>query len=215
VGQVKQRGTGTPAVEQLVEAALRVIDAEGLAALTTVRLAEELGIFQSVIYRRVPNRDALLGLVVEAVMAEVGDPTADPDDWRGWLTDCAVRLHRTWLRHPHATPLLRHGGAHPSTMRLLDGVLGVLQRQTAGDRDAFYAVTRAYLGYVFGTIAVTGATPSALPVDELDAEQAAAYPSLAKAQLTFLHGRRPTPERQFLAGLEVVLDGLAPLMDRR
>ena len=106
--QVRQRGAGSPPVERIVAAALDVIDRDGLDGLTTVRLADELGIFQSVIYRRVASRDELLGLVVDAVMSEVGEPAADPDDWRAWLTDCAMRLHRAWLAHPHAAPLLRH-----------------------------------------------------------------------------------------------------------
>ena len=211
MAQVKQRGAGSPPVERIVEAALRVIDAEGLPALTTVRLAQELGIFQSVIYRRVASRDALLGLVVEAVMAEVGQPSVDRDDWRAWLTDCALRLHRTWLRHPHATPLLRHGGAHPAIVQVMDGVFEVLLRASR-DRQSLWAAAQAYLGYVLGTISLATAAAPDLRADELDAEQARAYPSLAAAQLTFLHGSRPAPEEQFLAGLDVVLDGLEQLL---
>lgn len=214
MAQVKQRGAGSPPVERIVDAALQLIDAEGLAALTTVRLAQELGIFQSVIYRRVSSRDALLGLVVEAVMAEVGEPTADRDDWRAWLTDCALRLHRAWLRHPNATPLLRHGGAHPATVRVLDDVFEVLLR-ACGDDHGLWSASRAYLGYVLGTISLATAAAPDLDADELDAEQARAYPSLARAQLVFLHGPRPDAEEQFLGGLGVVLNGLEPLLGPR
>lgn len=214
MNQVKQRGAGSPPVDEIVTAALRVIDAEGLSALTTVRLAAELEIFQSVIYRRVANREALLGLVVDAVMAEVSEPAADREDWRGWLTDCALGLHRAWLRHPNATPLLRHGGAHPSIVGVMDHVLEVLLR-ASDDRRGLWAASRAYLGYVLGTISLATAPAPDLEADELDPEQARAYPSLARAQLLFLHGKRPTPEEQFLAGLNVVLDGLEPLLGAR
>jgi AcrR family transcriptional regulator len=214
VPQVKQRGAGSPPLERVVEAALRLIDAEGLAAFSTVRLAEELGIYQSVIYRRVASRQALLGLVVEAVMAEVGEPTADRDDWRAWLTDCGLRLHRTWTQHPHVAPLLRHGGANPATMRVLDDVFEVLLR-VAGDRQGVWAATQAYLGYVFGTISLAGSPSSELAADELGPEQAQGYPSLARAQLVFLHGPQPAAEDQFLAGLDVVLDGLALQLGQR
>ncbi len=206
---VVQRGKGSPPLERIVEAALQLIDAEGLEALTTVRLAQELGIFQSVIYRRVSSRDALLGLVVEAVMSEVRQPAADHDDWRAYLRECGQELHRVWLSHPHATPLLRHGGAHDAIVGLLDGVFDVLLRVAQGPR--LWAASQAYLGYVFGTIAATTAAGPDLPADELDGEQARRAPALARAQLMFLHGTRPDPEQLFLAGLDVVLDGLATL----
>jgi AcrR family transcriptional regulator len=211
VGQVKERGAGSPPLERIVEAALDLIDREGLAALTTVRLAQTLGIFQSVIYRRVASRDVLLGLVVEAVMSEVGEPAADRDDWMEWLTDCALRLHRTWLRHPQATPLLRHGGAHPATARLLDAIFDVLLRASNNNQELWTAA-RTYLAYVLGTIALTTAPGPELGPVELEGELARTYPSLARAQLLFLHGPRPDEEEAFLAGLRVVLDGLAALL---
>ncbi len=209
---VRQRGAGTPPVEHIVQAALGIVDADGLVALTTVRLAAELGIHQSVIYRRVSSRDALLGLVVDAVMREVDEPVADRDDWRAWLSGCALELHRAWLRHPHAAPLLRHGGAHAGIARVADGVLDVLLRASSRPQD-LWAASQAYLGYVLGTVALTAAPAPAGPVVELTEEQAREHPSLARAQLVFLHGRRPDPEAQFLAGLAVVLDGLASLLD--
>src|SRR5687767_11018338 len=147
-------------------------------------------------------------------MAELAAPAVDRADWRDWLTDCALRLHRTWLRHPHATPLLRHGGAHPAILRVMDDVFDVLLR-ACDDQRGLWSASRAYLGYVLGTISLATAPAPELSPDELDAEQAEAYPSLARAQLVFLHGSRPDAEEQFLAGLAVVLDGLEPLLGDR
>ena len=212
--QVKQRGAGTPPVERIVEAALAVIDAHGLPALTTPRLAEELGIFQSVIYRRVANRDALLGLVVEAVMAEVGEPTADREDWRAWLADCGLRLHKAWLRHPNATPLLRHGGAHPAIVSVLDDVFSALLR-VSEDPTVLRSASQAYLGYVLGTITLTTSPAPHEPAAELEPEQMRAYPSFVRAQSLLLRGPQQPLEAGFVAGLEVVLDGIALLLAER
>lgn len=211
--QLKTRGSGTPPVERIVEAALAVIDAEGLAGLTTPRLAAELGIFQSVIYRRVASRDALLGLVVDAVMSEVGEPTADPADWRAYLTDYAERLYATWLRHPHAASLLRHGGAHPSIVRIVDGVFAGLLQLT--DRPAaLRAAGQAYLGYVFGTITLTTAEPSTEPPAELDADQMRAHPDFVRAQRLLATHPAASLQQAFTEGLDVVLDGIALLVGR-
>lgn len=209
--QVKQRGSGTPSVERIVAAALAVIDAEGLAGLTTPRLAAELGIFQSVIYRRVASRDALLGLVVDAVMSEVGAPTSDPEDWRAYLTDYAERLYGAWLRHPHAASLLRHGGAHPSIVRILDGVFAGLLRLT-DDPAVLRAAGQAYLGYVFGTITLTTAEPSREPAAELDPEQMLAHSDFVRAQRLLASHPAASLEHAFVEGLDVVLDGIARLV---
>ena len=57
--------------ERIVEAAMKIIDAEGLDALSMRRLGAELGVNPMAAYHYVPNKAALYDLVLEAVMAGV------------------------------------------------------------------------------------------------------------------------------------------------
>src|SRR5688572_24982316 len=92
-------GQGSPPVEAIVAAALRLLDEHGFAALTTRRLAVAMGIHQPTIYRRVADRDALLGLVADAIMAEAGSLDRSAP-WRTWLHDTGLRVRAAWRRHP-------------------------------------------------------------------------------------------------------------------
>lgn len=51
----------------IVEAALRLVNREGLKRFSVVRLAQELGVVPSTLYRHYPNKDAILDAVLELV----------------------------------------------------------------------------------------------------------------------------------------------------
>lgn len=51
----------------IAEAALRLVNREGLKRLSVARLAEELGVVPSALYRHYPNKDAILDAVLELV----------------------------------------------------------------------------------------------------------------------------------------------------
>src|SRR5438874_1240559 len=52
---------------QIAEAAVALADAEGLAAVSMRRLAEQLGVSTMALYRYVANKDELLELMIDAV----------------------------------------------------------------------------------------------------------------------------------------------------
>jgi AcrR family transcriptional regulator len=189
-------------VEVIVSAALALIDREGLSALTTRRLAADLGTFQPAIYRRIAGRDALLDLIADAVMAEVRLPDLDPSNWRAWLRECALGIRDAWKRHPHAAALMHHGGAHPAITHIVEGILDAFVVGGFSQRD-LAAAMQVYLGYVFGTTMLesTGrANPrldGALPEGDL----AVRVQGLARAG-----GSR---DEIFGDGLDIVLDGIA------
>jgi AcrR family transcriptional regulator len=195
-------GAGSPPVEVIVAAALELIDSEGLAGLSTRRLAAALDTFQPAIYRRVADRDALLDLVADAVMAEAGLPEADPSDWRAWLHECALRVRGAWRRHPHAAPLMHHGGAHPAIVQILGGIVDVFLRG-GFDEDELPSCLQVYLGYVFGTTMLEsmGQSRGRPTASAADADLA--------GRLERFAGRALSEDEIFLRGLDIVLDGLA------
>lgn len=66
--------TGPVTAEAVVDAALLVIDEEGLDALTMRRLAHDLGVEPVTIYRQLPNKDAILAGVAEKLWREMAPP---------------------------------------------------------------------------------------------------------------------------------------------
>ena len=75
----QRRGDGTALTrEQILTAAVAIIDAEGVEALTMRRLGQALDRDPMAIYRHAADKDALLDGVVEHVAAELITPR-EPD----------------------------------------------------------------------------------------------------------------------------------------
>ena len=91
--------------EQVLDAALDLIDRHGVAALSMRRLGAELAVEAMTLYHYLPNKDALLDGVVERVMAQAEAGLLD-GPWDRALTDYARSLRATLLRHPGAARLV-------------------------------------------------------------------------------------------------------------
>ena len=103
--RVPQRGKGRRrdplTQEAIVKAALRVLDADGLAGFSMRRVAEELDTGAASLYWHVGSKDGLLDLILEEVIAEQVDliPDPDPEQWREQLKEVARTMRRTILGH--------------------------------------------------------------------------------------------------------------------
>jgi AcrR family transcriptional regulator len=88
--------------EAILAAALRIVDDEGIDALTMRRLASTLGVNPMSLYHHLPNKAAVLAGLAELVFADLEQP--DPGDsvpWQEQLKD-AARAYRNALRaHPN------------------------------------------------------------------------------------------------------------------
>ena len=91
--------------ERVLGAAVALVDAEGLAALTMRRLAAGLGVEAMSLYYHVPNKEALLDGVVETVLSEI-PPTGEGADWRETLRRQFLAAREVMIRHPWAPGLL-------------------------------------------------------------------------------------------------------------
>jgi AcrR family transcriptional regulator len=118
--------TGPVTAEAVVDAALMLIDEEGLDALTMRRLAHVLGVEPVTIYRQLPNKDAILAGVAEKLWREMGPPDgpggAEPvppqagaADWRGQVRGMWLALNGLMQAHPNAIPIIARGGAYSAT----------------------------------------------------------------------------------------------------
>ncbi|GAA1263068.1 TetR/AcrR family transcriptional regulator C-terminal domain-containing protein [Arthrobacter pascens] len=141
----------------VLSAALELVDAEGLDALTMRRLGQELGRDPMSLYRYAASRAALLDGVSELVLNELAIIPDDPD-WQAQLRRIAHDLRLLALRHPNVVPLLVTRplstplGLRPlGTLRPLEQILSLLIDAGFNARDALH-VYRAYYGFLYGHI---------------------------------------------------------------
>lgn len=91
--------------EKVAEVALRVLDDDGLDALSLERIAQELGVRGPSLYYHFTDKDDILSEVARLV---VGDLELDHEavDWRRWLIDNALLFYRRVTEHPNAAAII-------------------------------------------------------------------------------------------------------------
>jgi AcrR family transcriptional regulator len=92
--------------DRILAAALRLMDADGLDALTMRRLAAELHVEAMSLYYHVPGKAVLLEGLAETVLGEIRLPRADGGDPAQATRSVARALRANALAHPNAIPLL-------------------------------------------------------------------------------------------------------------
>jgi AcrR family transcriptional regulator len=88
-------------LEEVVDTAISVADADGLDALSMRRVARELGVGTMSLYRYVPGKAELLDLMLDRV-SDPGEQiaAAEGKDWRGILAVVAHHGRNLYLAHP-------------------------------------------------------------------------------------------------------------------
>src|SRR5918911_507596 len=91
---------------RILRAALKLIDGEGLDALSMRKLGAALGVEAMALYRHVPSKGALLDGVVELLLEQLELPPAGCESW----SDAWLAVARSYRRLAHS---------HPGAFRLL------------------------------------------------------------------------------------------------
>ena len=86
-------------LERIVEAAIGIADAEGLAAVTMQRVAQTFEFSTMALYRYVATKDELYRLMLDAAMG-TGPAPATGEDWRAGLRAFLAELLEMYRRHP-------------------------------------------------------------------------------------------------------------------
>lgn len=194
----------------IVTAALRIVDAEGIAAVSFRRVAQELGVSAMALYWHVTDKDELLELVGQAVLDGIEIPESR-GDWREELRAVHRAMLAGVMRHPNATDVVigraRYGA---SGLALFERILSILLRAGFSPEGAFDAYDSLYL-FTLGFMATANRTPAFVEVQR----QGVAYmrslpierfPSIA-AVVPVIGGR--STEERFEIGLDVQLEGIA------
>jgi AcrR family transcriptional regulator len=153
--------TGAPLTrEQIVSTALALVDREGLKALSMRRLGAELGVDPMAVYYHIPNKEALLDAIVEAVMASIDLTVHHSDEPPVERVMCAAYAYRdALLAHANALPIvLMRGPATAAALRPVELLLGILREAGLPPAEAMSGmnvIAAAVRGFV-GMIASSG-----------------------------------------------------------
>jgi TetR/AcrR family tetracycline transcriptional repressor len=195
--------------ERIVAAAMKIIDAAGLDALSMRRLGTELGVNPMAAYHYVPNKAALYDLVLEAVMAGVDttaiDPAAPLDDQ---LKQAARAYRAAILAHPRAIPVLATRSLRTaSVLRPVEPMLGILYAAGLTPDEAMAAVDFIAQFVLGGAVGYYhhAFDDEAGEQREFEALDPAEFPNTIR-MITEAHYIGPDGEFEF--GLDAVIHGL-------
>jgi TetR/AcrR family transcriptional regulator, tetracycline repressor protein len=86
-------------VDRIVAAAWKVVDRDGLAALSTRKVAAELDVKSPALYWHVKGKQELLSLMLERVIRDSMRSPPPNLPWWEWLRAFAREQRRTFLKH--------------------------------------------------------------------------------------------------------------------
>jgi TetR/AcrR family transcriptional regulator, tetracycline repressor protein len=140
--------------DEVLQAALDLLDEVGLDALTTRRLAERLGVRPGALYRHFDSKRALLNAMVAAVVGG-GPPQPTEDDWAEQLRTIATGARAAMLTHRDGarlvvTYLLPGPGAEPGVAQLAWERMLAILRPTGLPEAGASAVIDTVFAYVNG-----------------------------------------------------------------
>jgi AcrR family transcriptional regulator len=211
--------------DQIVDAALELLDAEGLDGLSMRRLGTRLNSGATSVYWHVANKDELLELALDRVMGEVGVPGPDAGGWRAAVDGYARALRAMIHRHPWTVPLF---GAQPmigpNATRVLDEVIAAFDGTglTGMALDNAMSLIADYvIGAAGSEASWQGAHGTATGEDWMRAlgpylaEIAERHPRLtAHIKDVWVRDTADVVEQRFDYGLSCVLDGIAARLPR-
>ncbi|AKG43227.1 TetR/AcrR family transcriptional regulator [Streptomyces xiamenensis] len=220
---------GSLTVDQIVDTAVELADAEGMAGVTMGKVAKRLGVTTMSLYRYIPGKDDLVDLMFEQATGRP-ETTDWPTEWRARVrafshAQYQVLMARPWLLDvPIGTPPMG-----PNNVAWMEAGLSAMEPTPLTPEDRMgvlsvisgYALTEARQAEV-----VRRAAPSTgLTYTEWGAAyhqvlarvvEEGRYPALsAIVEAGVFADDRTTPEEEFFYGLDFILDGVEALMEKR
>ncbi|WP_280235043.1 TetR/AcrR family transcriptional regulator [Nocardia cyriacigeorgica] len=225
--QRRQREQPALSRAQIVAEAIRLLDTEGIAALSMRKLGAKLNAGATSLYTHVANKDELLELVTDEVFGELPTMSVpDPSRWRAATMRFGQELRATILRHPWLAAVVGEVGTlylGPNMMRVSNSVLATLEAAGFTMEEADHAMNTVS-SYVLGNATVEAASMIMVArsgMDEVEwmrrlwpAAEAAArpFPTVHKRYLV-----RPdevanprSRDESFIHELGLILDGITP-----
>lgn len=126
-------------LDQIVETGLRLTRAHGVESFTMRTLAEELGVSAMATYYYVSSKDALVELLIDAVVDAVPIPDPGSGRWseRLWQQNRATR--KAFAAHPGLADALLARPVTPAGQRHVAASVAMLREAGFDEREAMQA----------------------------------------------------------------------------
>jgi TetR/AcrR family tetracycline transcriptional repressor len=109
-----------PLTRQLISSvAADLIKEQGLEALTMRTMAARLGVSAMALYHHVEDKDEIVRLIGDDILAQIDLPDAESGEWRQLLTDAVIATHEALLNVPGISSVLLTRTLLPNARRLL------------------------------------------------------------------------------------------------
>jgi TetR/AcrR family tetracycline transcriptional repressor len=201
--------------ERIADAALAIIDAQGVDGLTVRALAQALGVGTMTLYWYVRDKDEVLDLVADRLLAGVILPPASLN-WRAAVREGAFAVRAALLRHARAVPVVAWRGSFgPNGLQLVEGSIAAFRAAGFGPQDAadaYFTVSNFVTGFCVFEASAAGGLGLTRPTSTGRASQYVAllpperFPNLLAAAPRMFGGDR---DERFAFGLECVIVGIA------
>jgi AcrR family transcriptional regulator len=209
---------------QIVDAATKIADGHGLAAVSMRSVAAALGTSPMSLYRHVPDKDALVSMMVDGAIAHAtqgANGDALPEGWRERLRYIAESTWRLCRRHrwfPEASMV--RPPISPSRMAGFERALAIFDDFDIDIGTKAMFVGAVYSGVVASALNATIEETARAQAQMTEAEVfAAGKPFIERVMRSgdfprvaaFISAAQHLDsEAQMWAGVELILDGIAP-----
>lgn len=138
--------------QRVLDAAIEIVDREGLDALSMRKLGTRLGVEAMSLYKHVANKDAVLDGLVEHLWTDVHNAITQHESWDARLRSYAHAVRGTMHKHPQPATLLLSRCMLPTPLLEIYATL-IESLREAGFDDATAARTvRAMSGFALGYV---------------------------------------------------------------
>lgn len=205
--------------EAVLSAALRLVDRDGLDALSMRRVAQELGTGAASLYAYFSNKDELLEQLLDRVIGDIPLPSAAAADWAAEVKRSCYASRAVFLAHRDLVKVARANiPVGPNSLRYVEALLAVLRGAGIPDRIAAWGMDQMSLVIVADAIEASihaslgrqseaDAAPYLAQVSEyyanLPAEQ---FPNLNAMAPAMIEG---SGDERFEFAIGLMVDGLA------
>ena len=218
-------------IDQVIDAATTIADAEGLDAVTMRRVAASLGVVPMTLYTYVPGKAELLDLMLDAAYQRMPRADTAGRPWRQRVAALAAENRALFEAHPWAAAISTvRPPLGPGLMAKYEHELSVLDGLGLDDVEMDAALTYL-LTFVQAWARAAGDAQAAQQDTATDDEQwwaahapllqqvldPGAYPLAIRVGTAAgtAHRAAYSPGHAYDFGLRVVLDGLQALISRR
>lgn len=157
-----------------LEVALRIIDEEGLDALSIRRLGDELNVRGISLYHHFKSKEHILIGASELALSNVRTPNTSNVDWREWFVNNAIEYYKALRAHPNLIPILMR--RHPLRIGLAEhnATAGLLAVQGVPP-GAIMALLEGFESLALGCAAYESAVDADAQADDWAAAQPFLY----------------------------------------